>query len=82
MQTHIHGYPKDSRVSIGEASRLVGVSITTLRRWEREGKVASTRTPGNQRRYSIEDIEALASGETPGSADHSPASPTTKAGAA
>lgn len=70
MQTDIHSYPDDSRIPIGEAARLLGVAVNTLRRWESEGKISSTRTPGNQRRYSSKDVEALAS------SGHSPAGPT------
>jgi len=43
-------------VSIGEAARILGVSVSTLRRWDREGKISSTRTTGNQRRYDIRSI--------------------------
>jgi molybdopterin-binding protein len=34
---------------IGEAAGLLGVGVETLRRWEREGKLLVTRTPGGQR---------------------------------
>ena len=40
-------------VGIGEAAQLLGVSVSTLRRWDREGKVSSVRTSGNQRRYDL-----------------------------
>ena len=62
----IQGYETDQRIPVGEASRILGVSITTLRRWEREGRITPGRTPGGQRRYSVADIEALiSSGEPP-----------------
>jgi len=51
----------DRYVSIGEAARILGVSVSTLRRWDREGKITSTRTTGNQRRY---DIRSLNPGRT------------------
>ena len=39
-------------LSIQEAAKQLGVSAQTLRRWERENKIApSHRTRGNQRRY-------------------------------
>ena len=47
-------------VSIGKASEELGVSISTLRRWEVEGKLIPERTKGGQRRYSIEQIMSLA----------------------
>jgi molybdopterin-binding protein len=34
---------------IGEAAEMLGVRIETLRRWEREGKLSTTRTSGGQR---------------------------------
>lgn len=41
-------------ISIKEASSLVGVSPQTLRRWERQGKIAlPKRTNGGQRRYDV-----------------------------
>lgn len=39
-------------LSIGEVSVLIGVSVVTLRRWEKSGKLqAAYRTFGNHRRY-------------------------------
>lgn len=39
-------------LSIGEMARKLGVSVTTLRRWDRAGKLrSSSRTMGNHRRY-------------------------------
>ena len=38
-------------LSIKEASEFLGVSIDTLRRWERTGKITSLRTEGGHRRY-------------------------------
>lgn len=41
-------------ISIGEASEFLGVSISTLRRWERSGRLISEeRTRGGQRRYDL-----------------------------
>ena len=34
---------------IGEAARLLGVRVETLRRWEAEGTLTVERTPGGQR---------------------------------
>lgn len=39
---------------IGEASKVLGVSITTLRRWEKEGRLQPDEiTPGGHRRYDL-----------------------------
>ena len=47
-------------VSIGVASFLIGVSISTLRRWEKEGRfVPDQRTCGGHRRYSRKQIKIL-----------------------
>jgi DNA-binding transcriptional MerR regulator len=44
-------------VSIGEASALIGVAVSTLRRWEKEARFYPTfRTKGNHRRYDMNDI--------------------------
>ena len=39
-------------LTINEASNLLGVSISTLRRWEKSGKIKSERTIGGHRRYN------------------------------
>jgi putative resolvase len=38
---------------IGEAAKELGVSITTLRRWEAEGRLRAEYTPGGHRRYDL-----------------------------
>ena len=43
-------------VSIGKASSLLGVSVVTLRRWNKLGKLNSFRTFGNHRRFNLNDI--------------------------
>lgn len=43
-------------LSIGEAAAVKGVSIDTLRRWEKEGKIRSVRTDGGHRRYDIDTL--------------------------
>ena len=40
-------------VTIGEAAQALGVSISTLRRWEREGKLIPERTVRGHRRYDL-----------------------------
>ena len=40
-------------VSIGEAAEALGVSITTLRRWEAAGKLVAEHTAGGHRRYDL-----------------------------
>ena len=50
--------PKET-LSIGEAARALGVSADTLRRWERTGKLATTRDAANRRRVSRAEVERL-----------------------
>lgn len=51
--------PDDPLVSIAEAARVAGVSPSTVRRWELEGKLESRRTLGGHRRYLVSEIRAL-----------------------
>lgn len=46
-------------LSIGEAARRLGVSVNTLRRWDDNGLIRSTRTLGGQRRFLTEDVDRL-----------------------
>ena len=43
--------------SIQEVANILGVSAKTLRRWEEKGILKPHRTPGNQRRYTQEQID-------------------------
>lgn len=43
----------DRLVSIGKAAKALGVSITTLRRREAEGRLIAEHTPGGHRRYDL-----------------------------
>ena len=40
-------------VAIGEAAQVLGVSISTLRRWEKEGKLQPEQTNSTHRRYDL-----------------------------
>ena len=60
-------------VSIGEAALTMGVSVSTLRRWEAAGYFrASFRTRGGHRHYRMEDLQSKYSEMTgkPQSDDH------------
>lgn len=43
----------------GEAARLIGVSVRTIKRWDDKGYLASVRTPEGTRFYRRADVEAL-----------------------
>jgi molybdopterin-binding protein len=42
-----------------EAARLLGISLDTLRRWDREGKIATERDRANRRVVAAAEIERL-----------------------
>lgn len=44
---------------VGEFSEKVGVSISTLQRWDRTNVLKSRRTPTNQRYYTDEDLNKV-----------------------
>ncbi|HEY3247361.1 MAG TPA: helix-turn-helix domain-containing protein [bacterium] len=46
----------DRWLALGEASRFLGVDITTLRRWADAGQVRTFRTPGGHRRFAAADL--------------------------
>jgi excisionase family DNA binding protein len=47
------------KVSIGQAAKALGVSIDTLRRWERQGKITAERTASGHRRYDMAQLIGL-----------------------
>lgn len=51
--------PAGSWLSLGPASRMVGVGPETLRRWADEGLVESFVTPGGHRRFSRRALDRL-----------------------
>ena len=44
-------------VSVSEAAKILGVSESTLRRWDKEGRIVPTKTEGGHRRYDISKIK-------------------------
>jgi DNA-binding transcriptional MerR regulator len=56
-------------VSVGEAATIVGVSPSTIRRYERDGILVCWRTPTNVRRYRRADIERLLVPQPPAEAE-------------
>ncbi len=45
--------------SISQASQFWGVSIPTLRRWDKHKKLIPVRTKGNRRRYTLEQLQRV-----------------------
>jgi molybdopterin-binding protein len=46
-------------VRIGEAAETLGVSVETVRRWLRDGRLTGSRTTGGQRVVAREDVQRL-----------------------
>jgi molybdopterin-binding protein len=51
---------RSNNLTLGEAAREIGVSVDTLRRWERAGKVRAVRDERNRRRIPRREVERLA----------------------
>ncbi|MFP4409866.1 RNA-guided endonuclease TnpB family protein [Coleofasciculus sp.] len=49
-----------SYVTPKQAAKVLGVHVSSLRRWESQGKLKTIRTPGGQRRYDLEEVEKAA----------------------
>ena len=47
--------------SLGEAARAIGVSVDTLRRWDRDGKLGTERDANDRRRVPVGEVERLRS---------------------
>lgn len=52
---------RDSRLglTVSEAARHLGVSLSTVRRWSDAGYLRGYRTPGGQRRFTVEQLDAF-----------------------
>ena len=50
---------REEGLLLGDAARAIGVSPDTLRRWERAGKLRTTRDAANRRRVPRREIERL-----------------------
>jgi molybdopterin-binding protein len=48
-----------------EAARALGISLDTLRRWDRDGKIRVERDDGNRRVVSASEVERLRGPEAP-----------------
>jgi molybdopterin-binding protein len=46
-------------IRIGEAAEMLGVSVETVRRWERDGRLHAARTDGGQRRVPLDEVRRL-----------------------
>ncbi len=51
--------PRQRDHTIGEAARLLGVSVDTLRRWDRQGRLRTRRDRANRRLVPAAEVERL-----------------------
>jgi molybdopterin-binding protein len=48
-----------TRIRVGQAAEMLGVTVETLRRWETEGRLTMERSEGGQRLVAVEEISRL-----------------------
>src|SRR3954452_992255 len=58
--------PKQKTYTAAEASRALGISLDTLRRWDRSGRIKTQRDASNRRVVAASEIERLKGGEADG----------------
>jgi len=46
-------------LSAAEAARALGISVDTLRRWDRDGKISVERDAANRRVVSADEVDRL-----------------------
>ena len=56
----------DKLLTISEVAQIFGVTMQTLRKWDRDGKLIPTHTLGGHRRYKQEDVDRIVCGMTDG----------------
>lgn len=54
-----HASEPETLIRVGQAAEMLGVSVETLRRWEGEGRLATTRTDGGQRLVDLAEVTRL-----------------------
>lgn len=55
----MHSNAPRGSLRVGQAAEMLQVSIETLRRWEADGRLRTTRSPGGQRLVPIEEVTRL-----------------------
>ncbi len=61
--------PVATRIRVGQAAEMLGVSVETLRRWEADGRLRMERTEGGQRVVEIGEVTRLLADRRRASAD-------------
>lgn len=63
--------PIVSRVRVGQAAEMLGVTVETMRRWETEGRLQMERSSGGQRLVALTDVTRLLAERRKGGAERS-----------
>src|SRR3954449_3362920 len=58
--------PRQRHYTAAEAARALGISLDTLRRWDRAGRIRTERDSGNRRLVPAAEVARLAGGESEG----------------
>jgi molybdopterin-binding protein len=53
------GSTKERLLKVGDAARALGVSLDTLRRWDRDGRIRCVRDASNRRMVPLVEVERL-----------------------
>jgi excisionase family DNA binding protein len=53
-------------LTVSQAALHLGVSVATVRRWSNAGYLKGSRTPGGQRRFTVEQLDAFVDSLQPG----------------
>ena len=59
MKKNLPGNKQPKIVLIGEAANILGVSIDTVRRWDKAGKLHSVRPDGKNRYFAVSELEKI-----------------------
>jgi molybdopterin-binding protein len=54
--------PRQPALTAGEAARRLGISLDTLRRWDRDGRIRTLRDRANRRLVPASEVERLRGG--------------------
>ena len=58
-----------TRLRVGQAAEMLGVSVETLRRWETDGRLTMARSEGGQRLVEMADVTRLLAERRRGAAE-------------
>jgi molybdopterin-binding protein len=59
MKRSSSGGDDDTPLRLGQAAEMLGVTVETLRRWEADGRLTVSRSPGGQRRVPLAEVSRL-----------------------